>query len=175
MGPILTNLIHEMDLLRYIAGDIVSLTAETSNNALEFEKEDSAGMVLRFANGAIGTFMLSDQSHSPWSWERAFGENAAIPESGQNAIRFMGTEGSLDFPNLTLWKSSDNKSDWSSELVATALVTSFEDAYVKQLSHFCEVIRGEQLPLISAFDATETLRATLAVYASANSGKRVEM
>lgn len=174
-GPILTNLIHEMDLLRYIAGDIASISAETSNAALNFEKEDSAGMVLRFTNGAIGTFVVSDQSFSPWSWEHALGENAAIPASGQNAIRFMGTEGSLDFPNLTLWKSGNSVCDWSSEFVAANLSDDKEDAYVSQLAHFVNVIHGTELPRISATDATATLRATLAVHESAKSGTRVNL
>jgi len=174
-GPILTNLIHELDLLRYIAGDITSISAETSNAALNFEKEDCAGMVLRFTNGAIGTFVVSDQSFSPWSWEHALGENAAIPASGQNAIRFMGTEGSLDFPNLTLWKSDNRVCDWGSELVATNFAGDRVDAYVTQLSHFANVILGKELPRISASDAAETLRATLAVHESAKNGIRVNL
>lgn len=174
-GPILTNLIHEMDLLRYIAGEVVSISAETSNTALNFEKEDCAGLVLRFANGAIGTFVVSDQSFSPWSWEHALGENAAIPASGQNAIRFMGTKGSLDFPNLTLWKSDNEVCDWSSELVATEFAGDIRDPYVSQLSHFVDVIRGDALPRISARDATATLRATLAVHESAETGLRISL
>ncbi len=172
-GPILTNMIHEMDLLRYIAGDITSITAETANTSLNFEKEDVAAMVLRFKNGALGTFLISDQSFSPWSWEHALGENAAIPRTKQNSIKFMGTTGSLEFPNLTLWKSTGDKCNWSSEFESTELVNEQEDAYIKQLSHFHDVIMGTQPPLVSAADATATLRATLAVYDSAKSGARV--
>jgi len=109
-GPVLTNLIHDMDLLRFICGDIESLTAEISSAIQGFEKEDAAALVLRFKNGALGTFILSDQCASPWSWELGTGENAAFPPSGQNAFRFMGTEGALEFPNLRLWKQSDSGS-----------------------------------------------------------------
>lgn len=174
-GPILTNLIHEMDLLRYIAGDIISVTAETSHSVLNYEKEDAAGIVLRFENGALGAFMLSDQSHTPWSWEQAFGENAAFPASGQNSIRFMGTKGSLDFPNLTLWKSTSGDSNWTNELLATEFASEKEDAYINQLTHFVDVIRGDASPRVSAKDATATLRATLAVYESAASGTRIDL
>lgn len=174
-GPILTNLIHELDLLRYIAGDIVSVTAETSNDVQKFEKEDTAGIVFRFKNGALGTFMLSDQSHSPWTWEQAFGENAAFPPTKQNSIRFMGTEGSLDFPNLTLWKSVSGESNWTNEIVATDIPHAQQDAYIMQLAHFAQVIQGNEIPLVSAQDATDTLRATLAVYESATKGSRVNL
>lgn len=171
-GPILTNLIHDMDLLRYVAGDIASISAETSNSVLKFEKEDTAAMVVRFKNGALGTFLLSDQSHSPWSWEQATGENEAFPETGENAVRFMGTQGSLEFPQLKLWKSSDTP-EWRTPLTATNLSKTLEDAFVNQIRHFVSVITEQEAPRISAQDATDTLKATLAVYEAAESGQRM--
>ena len=171
-GPILTNLIHDMDLLRYIAGDIDSISAETSNTVLGFEKEDTAALVMRFKNGALGSFLLSDQSHSPWSWEQATGENTAFPRTGQNAVRFMGTEGSLEFPNLKLWMSNAT-AEWRTPLTVTDLSENLEDAFVNQITHFANVIHGAETPCISAQDATDTLKATLAVYEAAQSGQRV--
>ena len=73
-GPILTNLIHEMDTLRYICGDVESISAEISHKVRNWEKEDAAAIILRFFNGVIGTFILSDQTPSPWAWEFATGE-----------------------------------------------------------------------------------------------------
>lgn len=174
-GPILTNLIHELDLLRYIVGDVASISAETSNDVLRFEKEDSAAIALRFCNGALGTFLLSDQSHTPWTWEQGFGENTAFPPTGQNSVRFMGTEGSLEFPNLVVWKSASGESCWTNEIHPTSLEMTQEDAYINQLDHFCHVIQGKVLPRVSAQDATNTLRATLAVYDSAKAGQRVNL
>ena len=174
-GPILTNLIHDMDMIRYIAGDVTSLSAETASNVMGFEKEDTAAILLRFANGALGTFLLSDQSHSPWSWEHGFGENAAFPPSGQNSMRFMGTEGSLDFPNLNLWKSKSGESCWNNIIVGEPLDSQIEDAYIQQLMHFADVINGECAPRVSAKDATATLQATLAVYKASETGRRVEL
>ena len=173
-GPILTNLIHDMDLLRYVAGDVASISAETSNSVLGFEKEDAAAMVLRFKNGALGTFLLSDQTHSPWSWEQATGENAAFPFSGQNAFCFMGTKASLEFPKLRLW-SSEASPEWRSPLKVSELSGAMEDAFVNQINHFNEVILGKAEPRVSAQDATDTLRATLAVYEAATSGKRIDL
>jgi len=174
-GPILTNLIHEMDLLRYIVGDIHSISAETSNAVLGFEKEDTAALIIRFQNGALGTFILSDQAHSPWSWEQATGENVAFPRSGENVVQFMGTEGALDFPNLKLWKSSTSDNNWTTPFSAEQLGGELEDAYINQLAHFAAVIRGDETPRISAQDATDTLRATLTVYEAAATGSRIEL
>lgn len=174
-GPVLTNLIHEIDSLRYICGDIDSIVADTSNVVQGFEKEDVAALILRFKSGALGSFMLSDQTLSPWSWESAIGENAAIPQTSQNAIRFMGTKGSLDFPNLTLWNTNDPQPDWSSQLEPEVIEHSAHDPYIAQLEHFSDVILGKEPPRITAKDATATLHATAAVLEAARSGARVDL
>lgn len=172
-GPILTNLIHDMDLLRHIVGDVTSVMAETSSSVLGHGKEDTAALVLRFSNDALGTFILSDQSHSPWSFEQASGENPFFPRTGQNMLHIMGTEGSLEFPNLKLWRTPGGTTEWRSGLQAEDLSAPIEDAFVRQIEHFANVIRGRVDPLISTRDATDTLCATLAVYEAAKSGRRV--
>ena len=59
-GPVLTNLIHEIDTLRYICGEITSVYAATSSATRGFEVEDSAAITLRFADGVVGSIFLSD-------------------------------------------------------------------------------------------------------------------
>ena len=174
-GPVLTNLIHEIDALRFICGEIKSISAEISNSVMGFEKEDAAALLIRFESGALGTFTLSDQSPSPWGWEFATGENAAFPRSGQNAIRFMGTKAALEFPNLELWQSADNSPDWTKKMQSQLTPFDLEDAYILQIEHFCEVINGGASPISDAQDARNSLRATLAVYDAAESGQRVAL
>ena len=38
-GPILTNLIHEIDLLRFICGDIATVSAEVTHHDQEFDRK----------------------------------------------------------------------------------------------------------------------------------------
>jgi len=49
------------------------------------------------------------------------------------------------------------------------------DPYTIQLRHLCAVARREKIPQITATDATETLRATIAVLEVARSGARVSL
>jgi predicted dehydrogenase len=173
-GPILTNLIHEIDSLRFICGEIASISAEVAS-VRGFEKEDTAALTIRFANGALGSFLLSDAAPSPWAWEFATGENPAFPHSGQNPCRFMGSRAALDFPNLVLWQHPEGEPDWNQPIEPTPIRTTLGDAYAAQCAHFCAVIRGSEPPRITAADAAETLRATLAVFDAAASGARVDL
>ena len=105
-GPILINLIHEIDLLRFICGDITEVMALGSNAIRGFQVEDSASIALRFDNGALGTILLSDTAASPWSWEQATGENhPTFPKNEENPSRFIGTEAALEFPRLKIMAS----------------------------------------------------------------------
>ena len=54
-GPVLTNLIHDIDCLRWICGDIETVTAHVSNETRGFEVEDSAAITMQFSSGALGS------------------------------------------------------------------------------------------------------------------------
>src|SRR5688572_10886011 len=74
-GPVLINAIHDIDCLRMLCGDVESVSAITSNATRQFEVEDTAGAVLHFASGAVGTLLVSDVVSAPWSWEWGSREN----------------------------------------------------------------------------------------------------
>ncbi len=172
-GPVMTNLVHEIDYLRYILGPVASVQAEVGNNVQGYEKEDAVAYLLRFTSGVLGAFVLTDQADSPWAWEFSTGENPYYPRSGENCIRFVGTKGALDFPNLKLWTSAGNESSWYSPKHAQSFPLELGDAFVRQIDHFCEVIKGKADPKITAADAAETLKVTLAVRQAGSSGGRV--
>ena len=172
-GPILINFIHEIDCLRYICGEITSLSAELASTVRGHEKEETAAIIMRFENGALGTFLLSDSAASPWAWEFGFDENPEFPPAHQNACRFVGASASLEFPNLKIWRHEDTARGWNTPLRSEDRSCAPGDAYINQCRHFCNVISGEEAPRITAEDATRSLQATLAVFEAAESGQRV--
>jgi predicted dehydrogenase len=174
-GPVMTNLIHEIDTLRTICGDIVSVSAETSGAIRGHEAEDTAAVVLRFASGALGTFLLSDAAPSPWTWEFATGENPLYPRHHQNVCRFMGTEAALEFPNLRVWRYRDGERGWNFSTHREDIDTPERDVFAAQCAHFCAVIRGDEIPCITAEDANGSLAATVAVFEAMATGCRVTL
>jgi len=171
-GPLLINLVHDIDNLRFICGEIVEVQAMTSNKVRGFTVEDTAALLLRFANGAIGTVTLSDATPAPWSWELSSGENAAYPRQDQLCYLFAGTRASLSVPAMELW-SYPGAGGWYAPLARTALPADAADPLVEQLRHFCAVIDRRETPLVSVQDAMGTLAVVEAVREAARSGARI--
>lgn len=175
-GPVLTNLIHDLDNLRVIVGAIVRVSAETGHAARGMEVEDTAAVVLRFANGALGTILASDAVPSRWSYEATTGENPTYFRTGADCYVFFGTEACLAFPSLTLTRYPEpGAAGWQHPLVSEVLPAESRDPLEAQLAHFCRVVRGREAPRTDGADALRTLEAALAVLTAARTGRPVEL
>jgi predicted dehydrogenase len=172
-GPVLINLIHDIDLLRFICGDIVAVQAMTSSVVRGFAVEDTAAALLRFDCGALGTLLASDTTPAPWSWELTAGENSFYPrQEGQNCYLVTGTEGALALPSLQYWRYAGARG-WGEPLASETLAHNRLDPLVAQLDHFCQVIRGTAEPLITGRDGARSLAVATAVHAAALGGRQV--
>lgn len=174
-GPVLINLIHEIDFLRFCVGEIVSVSAIQSNRQRGFAVEDTAGVLIEFESGAIGTFFVSDSAVSPWTTEQGVGESPEFPFSGESSYRFMGSRGALEFPNLVAWAQANGEPSWNQSIQAQRIHAPTLDPYIAQLDHFRDVIRGTAVSLQPVEDGARTLIATLAVAEAAASGKRIDL
>lgn len=171
-GPVFMNLIHDIDLFRYFCGEIVSVQAQDSNMVRGNAVEETAVILLRFASGALGTVNVSDAVVAPWSWELTTGENPGYPRQDQSCYQIGGTHGSLSVPQMEVWWNPTKRSWW--EPLARERVPFLpEDPLSAQVRHFCEVIRGEAVPLMPAREGLETLRVIEAVKKAAATGETV--
>ncbi len=172
-GPILINLIHVVDDLRNLCGEIDEVQAVESNAMRLYPVEDTAAALFRFENGALGTISVSDTVVAPWSWELTTGENPAFPETAESCYLIGGTEGSLSFPSLDVWLYQGERS-WQAPIDRRAQsVAPREDTLALQLRHFCRVVRGHEPPLVDGNEALRTLEVSLAVKAAATGGGAV--
>jgi predicted dehydrogenase len=174
-GPILLNLIHEVNNLLSLVGDIVRVQAVTSNATRGFPVEDTAAMVFTFANGALGTFLLSDAAASARSWEQTSQENvsyASYPD--EDCYHIAGTLGSLSVPTMRLKVFPGTRSWWEPFDTSTESVDR-SDPLANQVTHFAAVIRGEARPVCSGRDGLNTLRVVDAVVEAARTGRPVDI
>jgi len=174
-GPVLINLIHDIDDLRFICGEIVAIEAMTSSARRGFPVEDTAAVIARLENGAIATLVVSDAVPAPWSWEMSSRENAIYPQHGENCCLIAGTEGSLTVPRLELWRYP-GKRGWFEPLSCEKIAVAPAEPFGRQFAHFLDVIQGRAAPLVTPEDALCTLEATLAVARAASQARsRVEL
>jgi predicted dehydrogenase len=173
-GPILINLIHDIDQLRYLFGDIANVQAMVSSATRGYEVEDTASVLLRFCNGALGTVSVSDTAVAPWNWDLAAGEAERFPRQDVNSHFLSGTDASLTLPRLEYWRYRDRKG-WHDELTAQRTALHLGDPFAEQLRHFHAVIEGSEAPVSPAADAMRSLAATLAVPQAAASGTAVTL
>lgn len=172
-GPILINLIHEIDCLRYMVGEISEVRAFTSSAARGFNVEDTVSVALRFENGALGTFLLSDSVASPLTWEVTSGQALYFPHRPGDCYTIGGRSGTLAVPSMTVWRHDGSDKAWQDPFLERRMPKSPSKAYRNQLDHFIEVIRGEATPAVTARDAATTLAATLAVDIAAREDRTV--
>jgi predicted dehydrogenase len=175
-GPILLNMIHEVGNLRAMVGEIVAVQAFASTAVRGFPVEDTVAINLRFANDALGTFLLSDTAASAKSWEQTSQENASYPTyPDEDCYTIAGTDGSLSVPTMRLktYAAKAGRSWWKPFQTSVAPLER-ADPLARQIEHFGAVIRGEAEPLVTARDGLQNLRVTEAIVEAARTGRIVE-
>ncbi|MFT8520439.1 Gfo/Idh/MocA family protein [Acetobacter syzygii] len=176
-GPLLINLIHEVGLMRFFLGEIESVTAIASHTIRKFEVEDTVAITLRFKNGPLGTFLLSDCAASNKSWELTSGENPSYPTHPEDdCYHFVGTNGSLDFPSMNVrYYKQDIAPSWWNAFHNDRLPINRQDPLQKQLEHFIDVIHHKASPLVSARDGYLNMLVVQAINDAINTQRTVHI
>jgi predicted dehydrogenase len=175
-GPILINMIHEVHNLRMLCGEITQVQALTSHAGRGFAVEDTVAINLRFSNGALGIFLLSDCAASARSWEQTSRENATYPSyDDEDCYVISGTHGSLSIPTMHMKSyAQDEDRSWWKPFEVSTVAAQRSDPIAHQMEHFAKVVRGEAAPLVSAFDGMQNLLITEAIVQSAKTGQVIQ-
>ena len=170
-------MIHEVHDLRMLCGEVVAVQAFASNATRGFAVEDTVAINLRFACGALGSFMLSDTAACARSWEQTSQENKAYASyDDEDCYVITGTIGSLSVPTMRLktYARAEERSWWKPFEVGTVGLVR-EDPLDRQMAHFVQVIHGETAPRVTARDGLNNLRVTEAIARAASEGGIVEL
>lgn len=187
-GVIPINLVHDIDTLQYLFGPITRVHAERTPRQRAnppHEVEEGAALILRFASGVVGTFLVCDATPSPHNFEMGTGENPLIPgppgasEGGGGAdfYRIFGSEACLSVPDMTRW-SYDGRAEksWTEQLAVERLEVDQKAApFDLQLAHFVEVIAGSEPPRCSGEDGLRALMVCEGVRRALETGEAVDL
>jgi predicted dehydrogenase len=193
-GVVLINLVHDLDLLRYLLGDVMRVYCEKGVSTRGAPAEETGALTMVFRSGAVGTFVFSDAVASPHNFEAASqsishfiqaqradgivhtaGENPMIPYKGECVYTFLGTLGTMSFPELRVHRY-ERGGDWTEEFVTEA-APEVDDVppFTRQLQHFVRVCRGQEEPNCSAMEALKTIVLVEVVKESMKTSKVVDV
>ncbi|MEM0921504.1 MAG: Gfo/Idh/MocA family oxidoreductase [Pseudomonadota bacterium] len=174
-GPVAVNLVHDIDLMRHLCGEVVSVRALASPARRGYDNEDLASALLSFANGVIGTVSVSDSITAPWSWEMTAREHPIYPPTAESCYMIGGTRGALSLPDLRLWHHGAGEPDWWAPISATSLMRAATDPLANQIAHFTDVIAHGATPLVSGQEGLRTLEVIEAMQLSAAQGRDISL
>ena len=150
------------------------MSAHVRSGVRDHEVEDTASVWLSFACGALGSLIASDSVAAPWSCEATTGENPLYHHVREDCYRFMGTQGSLTFPSLDLWRyGGAGARGWQHPLQRVEYEVEPADPLVLQIEHFSRVVADGEPPLIDATEAGRTLAASPAILESSKTGRPI--
>lgn len=156
-GAVLT-LCHPFDTLRYLLGEVVSVSAETAQvSGLELDVEDLAHVTLRFASGALGCVSLD-----------------YVQRPRRHVVRVVGTEGTVR------WDEADGAARLArpgaeEQVRPPRPGFSRNTMFVEELRHFLDCLEGRAAPACTFDDGVRALAIALGAKRSAESGRRVDV
>jgi predicted dehydrogenase len=179
-GPTWTNFVHDIDVLHYLTGSRVSRVWATSTIrhrdkqrvSAEDLVEEGAAIMLQFSSGVVGTFIVSDNVPSPFSWEAATGDNPLYPPAPVSVAcyQIFGTDGTLTEPDGNLWtydaanvRSPGLEVGWNVPIRRQVLEASNGVPFQQQTEHLAMVLRGLEQPRCSGEDGLAAVKVCEAV------------
>jgi predicted dehydrogenase len=166
-GALINQAIHQIDLLRWLAGPVAEVAAMWQLGALhKIESEDIVNAVLRYAGGATGVIQAS----------------TAFQPGYPERTEFHGTKGTavISGDRLTVWDVEDDFGEPAPLAGAAAsgasdpMAISLEP-FERQFRNFGEAIEKGRKPLVSGEDGYQALEVVDAVYRACRSGERVRL
>ncbi len=146
-GAVLT-LSHPLDYLRWLLGDIDSISAFTSQKGLRLPVEDVAEILLKFKGGALGSIHLDYIQRPPAHWLEIIGATGII--------RWDNADGTVRLSQVGKGEKIAAWQDYSPP-------EGFERnrMFIDEMRHFGDVVRGKAKPVCSLSDGIYSLNLAL--------------
>lgn len=167
-GGVLTNQAsHHVDLLEWMMGDVESVYAKTTTALAKIEAEDTAVVVLKFVNGALGVIEAT---------------TAARPTDLEGSLSVLGEGGTVEIGGfavniMKIWRFSETREEDADVLSQYSVnppnVYGFgHQAYYE---HVVESIVENKPHLVDGLVGRKSLELINAIYESVETGQEVNL
>jgi len=167
-GGVLTNQAsHHVDLLEWMMGDVVSVSAMSATRLVDIEAEDTAAVILTFANGALGIIEATGGTR-PKDLE---GSISILGEGGTVVI------GGFAVNKLETWNFLDADAE-DGEVIEKYSVNPpsvYGFGHQAYYEHVVDVMRNGGPQLVDGIQGRRSLELISAIYESVETGRRVDL
>jgi predicted dehydrogenase len=123
-GTLMDTSIHSVDIFRYLIGEVVEQKAVMHRHLAGTDVEDASILILKAANGAIGSLTAS--------W---------VAGDGMASIDVMGQDGRIVYD---YYKADQIRLKQRGEAEWKTIPVKASDGFAEEISHFLRAIRGEE-------------------------------
>ena len=167
-GGVLTNQAsHHIDLLEWMMGDVESVFAKSKQALVNIEAEDTAVVMLKFKNGALGVIEAT---------------TAIRPKDLEGSISILGETGSVEIGGFAVnemktWNFSKEK-DGDADVIKKFSVNPpnvYGFGHQAYYDHVIDCIKNDSAQLVDGLQGRKSLELINAIYESIETGKEVFM
>ncbi|MCW9035964.1 MAG: Gfo/Idh/MocA family oxidoreductase [Rhodospirillales bacterium] len=158
-GGALLELSHEIDYVRWLFGDVATVTGKLENiSDLEMDVEDFASLDITFENGMAGLINLD-----------------MVQRQATRKCEVIGSEGTLIWDGIekTVKLYSSETDQWDTLYEENQKTSS--DMYMNQFQHFLNCLETGDAPLVGVEDGIKVLEIVEAVRQSHKEGQSVTL
>jgi predicted dehydrogenase len=151
-GFLLDGGVHHIAGLRILLGEIESVSAYTAQNHEGMPPTDTLAAALKFANGCLGSYVITYMSNSPFD----------------EMITIVGTQGSLKVHanSLDLSGVPGHRGEGKQRLNVNTIAAEFAD--------FAEAIQNKRAPIATAAEAVQDVAVIEAMLNSQGNAVKIE-
>jgi predicted dehydrogenase len=167
-GGVLTNQAsHHVDLLEWMLGDVESVFAKSKTALVNIEAEDTAVVILKFRNGALGVIEAT---------------TAIRPKDLEGSLSILGEKGSVEIGGFAVnemktWNFSDTL-DGDSEVIEKYSVNPpnvYGFGHQAYYEHVIDCLENKTAQLVDGFQGRKSLELINAIYESIETGNEVSL
>jgi len=165
-GGVLTNQAsHHVDLLEWMMGDVESVFAKSTTALADIETEDTAIVMVKFKNGALGIIEAT---------------TAARPKDLEGSISVMGEHGAVVIGGFAVNKMDtwnfDHEVEGDAEVLEAYSVNPpnvYGFGHQAYYEHVVRCIRGGGSNLVDGLQGRKSIELINAIYESIETGKEI--
>lgn len=167
-GGVLTNQAsHHIDLLEWMMGDVQSVFAKSTTALVDIETEDTAVVVLKFVNGALGIIEAT---------------TATRPRDLEGSISILGSEGAVEISGFAVnemrhWNFV-NETDQDRDVLEKYSVNPpdvYGFGHKAYYEHVVRCIGDGSAALVDGLEGRKSLELISAMYESVETGREVRL